>query len=96
MSKGKTTAAKKKRGGKICKTKLLESEVWEDFWANNAFGQRKKKATTQEQVRNKRIEEEINEYNTMQSNQYHELNKRTKEWTFNSHLLDNDKGTYII
>ena len=54
-----------------------------------------KKAKTRKQVRNEEIKAEINEYNKMRSNQYHELNNPTREWIFNSHLLDNDKSTYI-
>ena len=48
VSKGKTAAANKrtikKRGGQICKTKPLDSKVWEDFWASNVSGRRMKKA----------------------------------------------------
>jgi hypothetical protein len=39
--------------------------VWDDFWATNTSGRRKKKSKTREQVRNKEIKEEINEYSKM-------------------------------
>ena len=70
------------------------SEKWETFFRKHtskaAKKRRNKKIITIEQVRQEQEEERIR----LQSAAYYELNKPTKEWVFNSHLLDGDEGMY--
>lgn len=78
---------KKKRDGPI--EMPSNSEKWDNFFKKNASRKAKKKKRnikTVEQVRKEAEEERIR----MQSAAYYELNRPTKEWVYNSHLLDTD------
>ena len=78
---------KKKRDGPI--EMPSNSEKWENFFKKNRTRKARKKKRnikTVEQVREEEEEERIR----MQSAAYYELNKPTREWTLNSHLLDTD------
>ena len=83
---------KKKRDGPI--EKPSDSEKWDNFFKTNTSTKAKKKKRnikTIEQVRKEAEEERIR----MQSAAYYELNRPTKEWVHNSHLLDDDdEGMY--
>ena len=91
---------KKKRDGPI--EKPSDSETWDNFFkTNRSTKARKKKRNikTIEQVRQEAEDERIR----MQSAAYYELNRPTKEWVHNSHLLDTDYdsdddayGTYRV
>ena len=78
---------KKKRDGPI--EMPSDSEKWDIFFRKNRSTKAKKKKQnikTIEQVRREEEEERVR----MQSAAYYELNKPTREWTLNSHLLDTD------
>ena len=78
---------KKKRDGPI--EMPSDSEKWDIFFRKNRSTKAKKKKNnikTIEQVRREEEEERVR----MQSAAYYELNKPTREWTLNSHLLDTD------
>ena len=78
---------KKKRDGPI--EMPSDSEKWDIFFRKNRSTKAKKKKKnikTIEQVRREEEEERVR----MQSAAYYELNKPTREWTLNSHLLDTD------
>ena len=65
------------------------SEKWDNFFKkarSTKARKRKKNIKTIEQVREEEEEERVR----MQSAAYYELNKPTREWTLNSHLLDTD------
>ena len=83
---------KKKRDGPI--EKPSDSEKWDNFFKINRSTRAKKKKRnikTIEQVRQEAEDERIR----MQSAAYYELNRPTKEWVHNSHLLeDDDEGMY--
>ena len=57
------------------------------YISTKAAKKKKKNIKTIEQVREEEEEERISR---MKSAAYYELNKPTKEWVFNSHLLDTD------
>merc|ERR1711966_529025 len=77
---------KKKRDGPI--EMPSDSEKWDIFFRKNRStkAKKKKKKKTIEQVRREEEEERVR----MQSAAYYELNKPTREWTLNRHLLDTD------
>ena len=78
---------KKKRDGPI--EMPSDSEKWDIFFRKNRSTKAKNKKQnikTIEQVRREEEEERVR----MQSAAYYELNKPTREWTLNSHLLDTD------
>ena len=86
QSKKKKPRKKKQNGPKEMPS---NSEKWDNFFKkarSTKARKRKKNIKTIEQVR----EEEEEERLRLQSAAYYELNKPTKEWVFNSHLLDTD------
>ena len=86
QSKKKKPRKKKQNGPKEMPS---NSEKWDNFFkkARSAKARKKKKnIKTIEEAR----EEEEEERLRLQSAAYYELNKPTKEWVFNSHLLDTD------
>jgi hypothetical protein len=85
QSKKKKPRKKKQNGPK---EKPSNSE-WDNFFKkarSTKARKRKKNIKTIEEAR----EEEEEERLRLQSAAYYELNKPTKEWVFNSHLLDTD------
>ena len=92
QSKKKKPRKKKQNGPKEMPS---NSEKWDNFFKkarSTKARKRKKNIKTIEEVR----EEEEEERLRLQSAAYYELNKPTKEWVFNSHLLDDDdeEGMY--
>lgn len=86
QSKKKKPRKKKQNGPKEMPS---NSEKWDNFFKkarSTKARKRKKNIKTIEEVR----EEEEEERLRLQSAAYYELNKPTKEWVFNSHLLDDD------
>jgi hypothetical protein len=86
QSKKKKPRKKKQNGPKEMPS---NSEKWDNFFKkarSTKARKRKKNIKTIEEAR----EEEEEERLRLQSAAYYELNKPTKEWVFNSHLLDTD------
>merc|ERR1711966_331623 len=78
---------KKKQDGPI--EMPSDSEKWDIFLGKidqRKLRKKKQNIKTIEQVRREEEEERVR----MQSAAYYELNKPTREWTLNRHLLDTD------
>ena len=86
QSKKKKPRKKKQNGPKEMPS---DSEKWDNFFKKNRSTEARKRRKNIKTIEEAREEEE-EERLRLQSAAYYELNKPTKEWVFNSHLLDTD------